>query len=363
MVYAQWLTDSGRRPLLYGQQIDMLFESFRNGILATASIYTANLGIIAIYLGLFLFPMLALACAAHFGSATSKQRWGSLVGVAAAVVVGLALLGDRRMPLAGNILERAAVGPPLNSDFYQPFADETVAAIHDVWSGLTVVGLVGAAIFGGVLVRLVRTLTSESDEWKQKRPLMVFAVSTLALLFGGVGALPPHAWFDRYLLPFVAVGAVLIALSIPRTPMTAPSRTDRLLGAASMATLILFASFGIVTTHDLMASTRARWAAYRDIMASYGARPDAIDSWDLSGWFYGQRIETCNAAYVPALDRRANWSDFSCLNEHPDRPYAVVYNPVGLTVVSQHPYQRWWPPMTDRVFTVRRDPLPTSDVR
>lgn len=361
MAYAQWLAESGRRPLLYGLQVEMLFETFRHGIRAVASVYAANLGVIAIYLGLFLFPMLALAYAEHLRGAAARQRRSSLARVAVVVVVGLALLGNRRMPLAGNVLERAGVGPPLTSDFYQPFAGDTVAAIHHVWAGLTIMGLAGAAIFGGALVRLLRSLATGSDDWHAKRPLVVFAVSTLALLFAGVGGLPPGAWFDRYLLPFVAVGAVLVALSIPHTLMRSPSRAQQLLGTAAIATLILFAAFGIVTTHDLMASTRARWVAYQDIIAKHQAAPDAIDAWDLSGWVYGQRIETCHANYSLVAGRRAGWSDFSCLDDHADRPYAVVYNPAGLTIVGDHSYQRWWPAMTDRLFTVRRGSLPNSD--
>jgi hypothetical protein len=286
----------------------------------------------------------------------------SVVGVAVVVVVGLALLGDRRMPLVGNVLERAGVGPPLLSGFYQPFADDTVATIHSVWLGLTIVGLIGAAIFGGALVRLSRSLINRSEEWGAKRPLVVFAASTLALLFAGVGGVPPDAWFDRYLLPFLPVGAVLVALSIPRTAMTSPSPAEQLLGTAAVATLMLCAAFGIATTHDLMASTRARWAAYHDIMAR-GAGPDTIDSWDLSGWIYGQRIDTCNAAYDPPADHRASWADFSCLADHPDRPYAVVSSPDGHTIIGSHSYQRWWPAMTDRVFTVRRESLPNPDAR
>jgi hypothetical protein len=44
MAYGQWLAESGRRPLLYGLQIEMLFETFRSGTWAAASVDTANLG-------------------------------------------------------------------------------------------------------------------------------------------------------------------------------------------------------------------------------------------------------------------------------------------------------------------------------
>jgi hypothetical protein len=354
--YATWLQGTGRAPLLYGLQMRELLETLRRPPLAVARLYATNAAVFGVYLGLFLLPILLIVYGRFWSLVRPAVRVRSLIAISGVIGTGFVWLGDRRMPLAGNILERAGIGgggPSAVAGYSDVLGIQGNAAVHDVWTVLTVLGLAGVAILAGAVIRNLR-VAAHDPAWRSQ---FVFAMAVLILLIAGVGGVPPDMWFDRYLLAFLPVGA---ALAIgPDAAMTA---VPRWAVVASVAALLLFGVFSVTATHDLIAAGRARWDLYDDMLRADAATPADIGEWGVNGWYLGQRIEDCNPNFRRGVSRVAGWTDFVCLDELDQRRFMAASVPLGGRVIrAGGPYARWLPPTWQRVYIIERPARVSSE--
>jgi 4-amino-4-deoxy-L-arabinose transferase-like glycosyltransferase len=215
---------------------------------------------------------------------------------------------------------------------------------------LTAVGCLGAAAF------LVR-----ASAWDRRalaaNPLLLFSFSQIFFVL-----IAPELW-DRYLLPVVVPGSLVLVEPVAPGPEAEP--LPRWRRALAAALLVLTALFSTAVMHDWLAENATLWDLGRQAVAE-GVDPLAIEGgleWD--GWHA--------AARQPP--RRRRWRElFSPLAlaktaNHPrgltlpftrvwfpaiTGQYALSYTPIeGAVVVRTQPYRLWLLPGERRIYLLR----------
>jgi hypothetical protein len=279
-----------------------------------------------------------------------------VAGIAIFTAGGIASLGERQMPLVGNALEHVGLGweePWLAAGYHAGLGSSGNGAAHDLWLAMTIAGLAGAGMLAGAMVRTLRRAARDYRETPRRSAPVALAGVAFLLLVLVFGGMPAEGWYDRYLLAFIPVCA---ALSVRPALRTAPIGTGSLIIA--MAALILFGVFGVVSTHDALASRRARWEAYGELLQTRTVGPSDVAEWDFNGWNYGQHLEQCNPEFHRTADRRATWDDFTCLRDYTRHRYFAAYEPGSDSVVTRASFPRWLPPRQQSVYIVERSVHP-----
>ena len=281
VTYQQWLTLTLREPANYGNQIRILAEELSTGVWNIVSNFTRITLYSAIYLGLFLFPLLILLLANKWPTLSRRQRTASALTLGATVGLLLGSLYYRRerMPLWGNILVDHGIGPIDLKGVSLPVIPSAI------WLVITVVGAVGAALivyyFGIALLRIARPYFSGvlvSPHWE-----LVFLCATAVIYYAPLGflGLGPFGFYDRYLLFFLPLLAAVAAIFL-RDHQPVPRKAM----AASLLLTGAMALFSTAATHDYLALHRARWQALRQLTHDRGIPPSEIDGgFEFNAWY------------------------------------------------------------------------------
>lgn len=208
---------------------------------------------------------------------------------------------------------------------------------------------------------------SESPQHSQ----IGLSVHTLLLLLGPfAGAytlllIPRGLWaqvLDRYLLPLIPI-ALIFVLKIyqenfsPRLP------------TISWLTLVIFAVFGVMGTHDWVADHRARLTAVY-MLESAGISPASIEAGyefdgttqiDLRGAVFDPRVTYPSSIDVSPYHPAGLPSECSyLLNEHTPAvhpEFFLAFKPVPCLVLSRYgavPYGTWLPPVHRSILILQR---------
>ena len=352
--YSHWLTVSGRRPLLYGLQVDGLVASVSRGPEAIAQTYAWNLVVILLYVGLFLFPVLMAAWVQRVRTLTPGMQIAALVSTLMLTAVGVSLLGAERMPLMGNVLHRTGVGPLELEPLESSMDSAALARLTSVWQSLTIL-----AVLGGVLLSQLVAIAARRVLQARCRHtdvcLTALVLSATALFFAGVGGLPRHLWFDRYLIPFLPLVITLTALSGGR-PGEEHVRKSTFTLTIGLIVIALMGAFSVPAVHDYLAMNRARVDVLDQAVGRFLVQPSEVDSgWEIAGWRFGNRIDTCNPGFDRANGLEARWEDFTCLYRGAQQAYGMsCRRRQDNHIVSQVSFRRWLPWRLDTVSLVRR---------
>jgi hypothetical protein len=211
LIYAHWLEQTGRKPVLYGFQIKNLTQTFSSGLPTIISTYAENVLIVAAYLGLFLLPFLVVCFSDRFRSLSLKNKQLSLLLVLAALALGVILvIRDKQMPLVGNVLETLGVGPVAFDGYSSILSSNTQILVHRIWKLLTLIAFAGAAL---ILLCCIPALREMIDIKSTRRWLLILIAASALTYFGLMGGLDKQYWFDRYLIFFLPILMMLIAAS------------------------------------------------------------------------------------------------------------------------------------------------------
>jgi hypothetical protein len=161
--------------------------------------------------------------------------------------------------------------------------------------------------------------------------------------------------YDRYVIPILPAATIPLLLYYQRRVGERPH-------AAAWALTVLFALYGIATTHDYLAIARARLAAASALVATGVPRTHITagfeyDGWtqvDAAGYINDPRIEVPKGAY-----RAPNWHNLPVLFWYWSRTPAIT--PRYLVVLSSQPglkdsafppvsYTTWLPPFHRKVL-------------
>ena len=317
---------------------------------------------------LFLLPVL-LGTAGAWRSALR----GGPVPLALAFLVWIAgpflLYQDRAVaPWSRNIVTRWGLLEP------RTFVIGTVPEVLPVpvcfLLSVLVFGMLAILSVAAVQVLTRRPTVRANEARAPTRSTGANAVLTLLTFFAILYALLllPRAVkgeaFDRYLIPLLPAVAFPLLLHYQK-------KVGERLPAFGWALLGACAVYGVATTHDYFASSRARLAAATAIVNSgiprtqvaAGFEYDAWTELEATGYFNNPRIESPVGAYRPVPERffPIEYNGFWKFNPSVVPRYFVVLSPQKLLVDAPFPpvpYTTWLPAARRQVLTQM---LPPTD--
>lgn len=343
--FSYWLAWSGRLPVLYGEQTDLLLRA-----LADARLFVTNLFafafIILFYLGLFLSPVLALSIRRVFRR-YDKQTMIMIGSGIAAMMLGAALVVTQYgfsifmpLPMPGNILLKTGVGPLALRDVHLLHLDNVPTLPPAVWFVVTAISLAGVLLLIVTFSAGAANLLSRLR--RREPPSGVEAASLFLVLCGCIYLLPflMTGFFDRYLvpaLPFLAAGLAGSNLA------THSHDNAKSLRFAAIALVTAFTLFSISATHDYMTWNRVRWMALQEL--TQGGRITAKDI-DGGAEFNALYLYDPNYREDPA---RSHWWVH-------DDTYMIAFGSVpGYGVIKEYSYRHWLPPHVQKIVVLRKE--------
>ncbi len=368
--YSHWLSATGKTPILYGFQITNLLATFSQGLPQVIATYGTNAVIMAVYLGCFLLPFLVIGGGGRFTEmSASGKRLGWAMGWVVVAIATIQVRHGQQLPLVGNILEPFGLGPHSFEGYGVILSGRTQAIIDKSWQILTVLGAVGGAwlLFYLVLALLEIMQTQKvivptqasvpaHRSSRSRRDYLVLTIASALIYFGLIGGLDQQYWFDRYLIFFLPMLLLLVALLRPqgvRTPLPRP------IVVFAVTLLLIYGGFTISATHDYLAWNRVRWQALNTLMTTAQIPPAQIDGgFEFNGWYFGNRLSQCNPQYQrPAAAAIAGWESFDCLwGKEPDRyRYTLGFQErPGYTIAQRYSFRRWLPWRIQSIYVLQK---------
>lgn len=87
-------------------------------------------------------------------------------------------------------------------------------------------------------------------------------------------------------------------------------------------------------------------------------KPDQIDGgFEFNGWYFGNKLTTCNPEYNGAKRTKVEPIDFKCLYDNKHWQYQISYVPeAGFVIEEQYHFRRWLPWRDQTLYVLRRVP-------
>jgi 4-amino-4-deoxy-L-arabinose transferase-like glycosyltransferase len=310
----------------------------------------------ALYLGLFLLPVLIFAVP-HIARSRSRGLLSVLVIAVTAMALAtgvVALMGispavprggqypvAHLMPLSGNVLMASGIGPLMLRDNWAGgnYVPVLPALPETFWLVVTVLGVVGAGILFAVLVPRVIALSP----WpRRSRANGEEVVGNFYVLCAVIYLLPlfVFGFIDRYLVPSIPFLVAVIASGRRQLIefLDADSQRARYVAAALIAG---FAIFAVAVTRDYLSWNRVRWNALNELMSGHGVGPQDID-----GGFEFNALYLYDPDYE--YDPRKGWWWVQG-----DRYRVTFGEMLGYRVVKEYHYQNWLPPYVGRIVVLQ----------
>jgi hypothetical protein len=296
------------------------------------------------HLGLWMLPFLVLTFPRWSGGETHRARFavvGALGGIATVATAGLWCCG-MLMPLGpgGSILADFGLG-------VYDLAGQRSGAPSWFWIAITWASAFGAAsiVLASVQVGGRALATIRSGQARQSLWLATFLLVSLVLYYSPF-CISYHAWFDRYLLPAMALLVLLLAaepLGAIRVPQPVPVTSTLI----STVLALLYLGFAVAATHDSLAWNRQRWAATASLIARGATSPD-----DIQGGFAFNRYHAWRD--LPA-GTRVDESELSWADSKEHARYLISFSGQrGFREVRRFPINRWLPYSPDQILILER---------
>ncbi|BBD69185.1 hypothetical protein NIES4072_34860 [Nostoc commune NIES-4072] len=352
--YSKWLQLTERIPILYNFQAKQLLKSFSSGFLEIISIYSENLLIFSIYLGLFLFPLLIVKFPIQYHKLSFTKKRISLFTIFIIVAAGIVycLAAKKQMPLVGNVIN------PFGLVYEEAFLLKpiSITIINIIWKNITIVGLIGSALlFQYFSIAFFKLVNQKQNIEVEKKWLLVLTLFTIFMYFLPIGVLKKIYWFDRYLIFLLPLLMMLVSIT---TKNGSKKRIASWAVSTSLIMLLLYGGFTISATHDYLSWNRVRWQAVHDLMQEFQVSPNQINGgFEFNGWYFGNRLEKCNPKYQKSpRDSSGNWADFTCLWGGNNYKYTISLVPqIGYKVEKTYSYRKWLLWSKENLYLLRQN--------
>jgi Dolichyl-phosphate-mannose-protein mannosyltransferase len=343
VIYQRWLISSGRGPEVFFSGLTDLIPAAPIGFLINAGRFT----IFALpYIGVATLPV-ALATRLAVPDGMSPRLWRMICRIAGlaglGVFAGLWWKGDR-LPVLGNVLMEWGLGPLTQRDTYllQINLPETGALVASAWIVATALGVAGGVV---LLLRMVAEGCNWVQRLRRSEPATANWAGGFVLLVAGIYwgimliLLNRYGYFfDRYVLPMVAFGLVLLCLDEGNQARDQP----RWRAVAAWAMIGCTGLLSVGLTHDYLAWNRARWTALTALTGSGGVSPRQID-----GGYEFNGLMLYDPHHAKSLDKSYWWVV--------DDEYILASGPLpGYREVGRQPVDSWLPISVSSVITLRR---------
>ena len=285
---------------------------------------------ISLYMGLFLFPLVLLFWKQVIRQ-TLRIRW---LAIPVVLVVGLLAIISVRYP-EGNILYNLGLGPKVMKDtvwLYNIHPQLPPALYVWVIKGLSLAGVAGLLVL--LWQKVIAVVKHGFSLFSTFSVLSRLSIAVIWLGYAAFLILNPH-FFDRYTLPLVALGVLLI---IPKGFQW--NRGSSWVFGVAMAVAALFS---IAATHDYLSWNRARWTALDYLTEEKGIAPGQIDG----GFEF-------NAWHETGPMRPMEWDDKSWWFVGDDQ-YVIAFGKIeGFEKMKGYPYAQVLPGSRDSVYVLKR---------
>jgi 4-amino-4-deoxy-L-arabinose transferase-like glycosyltransferase len=296
-----------------------------------------------VYVGLFVFPIIAAAVPALGGllRLDRMRQWLVVLTWEAVLVGGLVWFGgeDRWMPYIGHFLGPAGPGSGDLRGARPPLAP------HDVFVVATIVLAAASFLFALALAR------SMGRRAGRDRSAAGMALALLA--WQVIGAVPPSLLFrnwiislDRYILPVMPFAILLALWAVNDVRLSPP---------AAWAIVALTALFSVAGTRDALVFQDSVWTLAHQLNRQ-GVPNTSLDagySWDAYHlWEYGV------ANGIPEKQFTGSWWT-DVYAPATDSTFTIAGAPLpGYVVLSEHPYSAWLQQQPVSLFVLQREPPP-----
>jgi hypothetical protein len=364
--FYHYLAATGRLPATYDMFTKLEISTFTHSqTLFTTPI--SNLYCDAVYLGLFLLPVLLCTTGGVFRSGTKGAFALAAVGVAILVVgavVRTHLGSSAFMPLPeGHILRKTGVGL-----LWMRGADHVPSLPEEFWVCVTALAFIGTAL---LIFHLSVWVLAVVRHLLQRIPMSETQIITLFLLTCGLILAAPYTGIrttDRYLIsciPFLAAGIV----SLPAILPGAASEPGKPVRYGTFALLAACAIFVVIGTRDYLAWHRVSAEASRDLMETGHIPAENIDGGTEFDFLYPAPVS--REDILKKLDKvvhdRPQYffteplrKQFAVLIEDGWRPaspqYLVAFGPVsGYRVIRAYSYDNWMPSEVRKIVVLQKE--------
>ena len=275
-----------------------------------------RVGYILYYPGFFLFPFLVFRAVKFYKILPVKDR---LYTFAFSLLFIPSLIFDWAKMPCGYVINIWSLGP-------KPIRIENIPDVPDnpyVVNSLIAIAFIGALLLlfciGSILVKSIKLYRKGALD--KSSELACFIIASMA----GYSLLMfiPGAFFDRYLLFYIPLFFVLIAIGwedfkIAKSAVAA-------LYSIILLPVLIFSVFG---THDYLDWNRARWQALNYLTEDLKISPHKIDGgYEFNGWTIGK--------FYP-WDRGKSWWYVD------DDEYMVMFGShKGYSLIKQYPYTNY----------------------
>jgi len=336
-LFQHWLAARGELSAVYLQKTAALISALKSSRLLARELL--NLYVALLYLGLFLSPALVLTLPALWREHTrgNANIWLAMVIAGGMTLAFTAVATQPLLPMLGNILDSAGIGPPTLRDTY--ILGSTLPALpNQFWLLMTWIGMAGSALIIATLTVFAKQLIAGLRFGKTNFE----TISAVFLLLCAASYLFPiftSQVFDRYLVPVIPL--LMLGILSFFTGTEAPY--GRLCLYSGCALLLAVAFFSIGTTRDYLTWNRVRWQALTELtQVEQVAGKDIDGGFEFNGWkFY-------DPAYARVPDKSWWWV-------HGDTYLITFHSALGYNTVKEYPYSHWLPPYAGNILVLKKN--------
>ena len=336
LMLRQWLALTDGTPALFGHASDQLIVAAFAPRVINFLVKNGLVGIM--YMGLLLSPILIPVL---FENERLRSNRRLLLFAAIAIVVISAIrykfTGDLLMPLAGNIVDRAGIGPLTLHDAFFLNAGNVPVLPAEFWLIVTLISMLGAVVLltifllaAGDVIAALRSRRESPHDFVLTFFLLCCIAYLVPIFIAG--------FFDRYLIavmPFLAATTVLV---LKPAAGDHSGLLPRLLSGALLVSLAFFAVSG---TKDYLSWNRARWEALAYLSNVKKIAPQDVDGgFEFNGLLF----------YDPNYQRTEGKSWWWVRGDH----YRIGFGPTpGYKIIKEYEYSRWLLPGVGRVVILQ----------
>ncbi len=287
-----------------------------------------RVGLLFIYLGLFLLPLNLFL----LKWPRKKKEWIILLAISVVALITTFSIWNR-FPY-GNILYNLGLGPKLLKDgvFFINVEPQLPSWAMKI---VAMIGIVGAIL---LIINLMNKAFAIKKVQTSLKMINAFA-ATAIVLYGGFLMLNV-LFFDRYFLTLLPFGFLLL-FPLRRTQKVKLNFSIELF--AAFLTLLLMAIFSIAATHDLFSWNRARWQALDHLTDNMSISPHQIDGgFEFNGW------------HRPVKDR--TYGEYKSWWWVDQDDYVVSFGDLGgFHKIDTFLFRTYLPPTTDTIFILKKN--------
>jgi len=291
-------------------------------------------GFLLLYSGFFLFPLLIFTTWNTMSQLTKRQK----VFIFIPILLCLPSLVTWCLKLpCKNVFDTYGIGPLTlkgKDDIIQPNPNFP----HVLLVLLQIMALLGSIM---LLINLGKILINILDAYRNKDYTKSVS-EQLFILFFSIGyavlMFVPDNFFDRYLLIFIVLSAILILSGIPEI--------IKISLVGFITSTIIVVALGLLTaalTHDYMAWNNSRWQATDYLTKDLKISPHKMDGgYEFNGWAIG-------IWYQGSVEKGKSWWYVD------DDEYIVAFhNFEGYTIIKQYSYRNYVPYEMKNIYILHR---------